>query len=99
MQFVPLHHMPSGAIWKSTFHDRSAYVNDYLILPVLRVKVGRNMIIPVHGDDNSKESTDNRHFVIYALSSPLNDTAKLLGYPDKFESPEISCVYSACWFA
>lgn len=50
---------------KLTLHNTRMDVNNYLIFPILRVKMRGNMIIPKHGDDNSQKSTDNRHIVFY----------------------------------
>jgi len=76
MQLVPLQHMSQGSSRKPTLHDTRGDVHDYLILPVLRMKVCRSMIIPIHGDDNTEESTDNRHIILHAPLSSPNDQAQ-----------------------
>ena len=78
VELVPLHHVPEGSFRKSTLHDARGNVNDNLVFTVLRVKMRGHMIIPVHGDDNTQESTDNRHVfrILSTLLSVPDDVPK-----------------------
>ena len=53
-----------GLASEIALHDARRDVNNYLILSILRVEVRGDVVVPVHGDDNSEESAYDRHVVL-----------------------------------
>lgn len=79
MQLEPFHHVPKGSRWESAFYDAGSDADDYLILPIFCMEVCGKVVIPVRGDDNSKEPTNNRHVVFHPPPSRLSLASRSSG--------------------
>lgn len=61
VDLIPFQNMTQSSFWKSPLHYSCVDVYGYFVAAVLRMEVGRTMIIPVHSDDDSEEAAYYGH--------------------------------------
>jgi len=67
MKAMPFENMGEGARRELSLHDSRVDLHGDFELPIPCVKMRRMMIIPKHGDDDSKKPADGRQVVPLTL--------------------------------
>jgi hypothetical protein len=61
VQFVPFEHMAERAWWKLAFDNTGFDFDRDFEFAIPRVKMGRRVVIPEHGNDDAEKSADDGH--------------------------------------